>query len=201
MTPRRYPIRGGEVLVRPIAAADAPKLLEAFHALSPASRYRRFMNHMGTLSPELLRYLTEVDQHDHIALVALDPSLPGEPIVGVARCIRLADEPTTGEVAVTVADTHQRRGLGTLLLDLLSLAARQEGFRTYRAYVLQDNDAMVAMLEALGGRITEIDQEGGTMSLDTPIPADAEHLPDTPAARAIRAIAREEVEARHPPAR
>lgn len=201
MTAHRYPLRDGEVLVRPITAADAPKLLDAFHRLSSASRYRRFMSHMGTLSPEVLRYLTDVDPHDHVALVALDPSLEGEPIVGVARCIRLAEEPAVGEVAVTVADTHQGRGLGTLLLGLLSLAARAEGFRTYRAYVLQDNDAMVALLEALGGRITEIDEEAGTLSLDTPIPADAEHLPDTAAARAIRAIAREEVEARHPPAR
>lgn len=198
MTPRRYPIRDGEVLVRPIGPTDAPKLLDAFHRLSPASRYRRFMNHMGTLSPPILRYLTEVDQHDHVALAAFDPALEGEPIVGVARCIRLEGEPAVGEVAVTVADTHQGRGLGTLLLGLLSLAARAEGFRTYRAYVLQDNDAMVALLEALGGRITEIDEDEGTLSLDTPIPQDAEHLPDTPAARAIRAIARQEVEARHP---
>lgn len=198
MTARRYPIRDGEVLVRPITPDDAPRLLDAFHRLSPRSRYRRFLNHMGTLGPEVLRYLTQVDQHDHVALVALDPALEGEPIVGVARCIRLDGEPAVGEVAVTVADTHQGRGLGTLLLDLLSLAARREGFRTYRAYVLQDNDAMVAMLEAMGGLITELDEEHGTMSLDTPIPADVDHLPDTPAARAIRAIAREEVEARHP---
>lgn len=201
MTPRRFPIRDGEVLVRPIEPADAPKLLDAFHRLSPASRYRRFMSHMGTLSPEVLRYLTDVDPHDHVALAAFDPSLDGEPIVGVARCIRLSGEPDVGEVAVTVADTHQGRGLGSLLLGLLSLAARAEEFRTYRAYVLRDNDAMVALLEALGGRVTEVDEEEGTLSLDTPIPADAEHLPDTPAARAIRAIAREEVEARHPRAR
>lgn len=202
MSARRLRLRdGGEVVVRPITPDDAPKLLEAFHRLSSWSRYQRFMNYMTTLAPAMLRYLTEVDPRDHVALVALDPALEGQPIVGVARCIRLVEEPAVGEVAVTVADTHQGRGLGTLLLGLLSLAARAEGLTTYRAYVLEGNSAMIALLEGLGGRVSQADGGEGTLWLDTPIPSDAEDLPDTPAARTIRAIAREEVEARHPPAR
>lgn len=60
--------------------------------LSPQSRYRRFLTPMSRLSPRLLRYLTEVDHHDHEALVAESPE--GDP-VGVARIIRLTDNPDT----------------------------------------------------------------------------------------------------------
>ncbi|MCO5166053.1 MAG: GNAT family N-acetyltransferase [Planctomycetes bacterium] len=193
---RRVPLRGGgEVLVRPLGPEDGPALLAAFHRLSPVSRYRRFMARVDALAPATLRYLTCVDQRDHVALAAFE----GDDVVGVARCIRLPGEPTVGEVAVTVADTHHGRGLGTALLGLLSLAARAQGFETFRAYVQQDNRPMLEIFEQLGGRVTERDDEEETVSLDVPIPDDLERLPDTPAGRAIRAVARDELAARHPP--
>jgi hypothetical protein len=82
---------GSTVHIRPISADDRELLRSGFEDLSEHSRYMRFQAPMASLSDKQLAYLTDVDHHDHEALVAL-ASAPGEPdIVGVARFIRVHD--------------------------------------------------------------------------------------------------------------
>ena len=91
---------GSEVDIRRLRPTDAPVLAEAFEQLSSESRRLRFIGPKPSLSPRELAYLTDVDGHDHEALGASD-HVTGRG-VGVARFIRLADEPEVAEVAVTV---------------------------------------------------------------------------------------------------
>jgi GNAT superfamily N-acetyltransferase len=79
----------------------------------------------------MVRYLTEVDHHDHEAIVALDEE-SGEGI-GVARYVRTRERPEVAEVAVTVVDDWQGRGLGTRLLEVVSARAREEDIRSFTA--------------------------------------------------------------------
>ncbi|HVH08156.1 MAG TPA: hypothetical protein VM736_00035 [Gemmatimonadales bacterium] len=119
--PREFQLRDGRrVLVRHIRPDDQDRLRVGLHHLSAASCYHRFYAMVSDLSAEQLRYLTDVDQVNHLAWIALDPALPGEPAIGVARCIRLPEKPLTAEVAVTVLDAYQGRALGSLLLGVLS---------------------------------------------------------------------------------
>ena len=186
--PSEFRLRDGTgVLVRPIRPEDRERLQVGLHQLSAASRYHRFHATVSELSPEQLRYLSEVDQVNHLAWVALDPALPGEPAVGVARCIRLPGEARTAEVAVTVLDAYQGRGLGTLLLGVLSQAAAAQGIRTYRAYVMEDNEAMLRIFRDLGANVGCLHE--GVYQLDIPVPQDWETLPDTPTGRVFKAVA------------
>lgn len=162
-------------MVRPIGPEDRDRLQAGLHQLSAASRYHRFHAAVSELSPEQLRYLTEVDHVNHLAWIALDPALPGEPAAGVARCIRLPHEPHTAEVAVTVLDAYQGRGLGTLLLGLLSESAAAQGIRTFRAYVLEDNEAMLRIFRDLGAHVGRLDE--GELQLDTPCPRTRRRCP------------------------
>jgi RimJ/RimL family protein N-acetyltransferase len=118
--------------------------------LSPESRYLRFFNDASELSPELLQYLTDVDQKNHVAWIAINPSVPGEPGMGIARFIRLPDQSDVAELALTVVDKFQGLGLGAALLNILLVRAEQLNIRTLRAVVLPDNYRVIRWMRRLG---------------------------------------------------
>ena len=139
---------GARVMLRPIAPEDKPLLAASFERLSEESRYRRFFTTKNELSLADLDYLVDVDHEDHEAIVAIDPS-SGEGL-GVARYIRSLDDVEVAEVAVTVADDWQGRGLGRALLDRLTYRARREGVRRFSALVQSDNLASLGLFEGVG---------------------------------------------------
>lgn len=145
---------GERVTLRAIKPEDAAALHAAFHRLSAESRYHRFFGMVNDLPPGMLRYLTEVDGHDHVALVAVTPGADGfERIVGVARCVRDDERRDVAEAAFTVADEVQRKGLGLRLFQALSTAARAEGVRTFRLEVKRENIAMRKLVADVGGAL------------------------------------------------
>jgi GNAT superfamily N-acetyltransferase len=143
-------------------------LLRGFQRLSDESRYQRFLSPMPELSESMVRYLTDVDHHDHEAMVALDAAT-GEG-VGVARYVRHQDDRSRAEAAVTVIDDWQGRGVGTLLLELLAERARREGIDTFTALMLATNADMMELLESLGP-VHVVDREAGTVQVEAPVPA------------------------------
>jgi RimJ/RimL family protein N-acetyltransferase len=132
------------VLIRQVHSADAPLLADGFARPSARSRQLRFLTEKPELSTAELRYLTDIDHHDHEALGALNHA-DGRG-VGIARYVRDAEDPQAAEIAVTIIDDWQRRGLGTELLTQLSDRARSEGIRRFTALVAADNAAMAGLL-------------------------------------------------------
>lgn len=145
---------GTRVVVRRLSPADAPELADAFARLSEESRRLRFLTSKPSLTPSELRYLTQVDGHRHEALCAIDP-LTGQGI-GIARFVRDVSDPARAEVAVTVVDAWQRRGIGRLLLTELTARAREEGIRRFTALVAADNRSMRRLLERLDAPVQRI---------------------------------------------
>ena len=139
---------GARVTLRPIEPDDSPLLAASFQRLSEESRYRRFFTAKDQLSAAELEYFVNVDHGDHEAIVAIDPS-SGE-LLGVARYIRSPEDAELAEVAVTVADDWQGRGLGRSLLDRLTYRARREGVRRFSALVQSENQASLALLDGVG---------------------------------------------------
>lgn len=74
---------GARVTIRPVQAGDKRLIADAFAELSEDSRYQRFFTPLRQLDAAQLAYLTEVDQHDHEALLAIEPRSGA--CVGVAR--------------------------------------------------------------------------------------------------------------------
>jgi GNAT superfamily N-acetyltransferase len=99
---------------------------------------------MKELSPAELRYFTDVDHHDHDALGA--PDHVGGRGAGIARCVRDDDDPRAAEIAVTITDDRQRRGLGTELVAQLSDRARSAGIRRRTARLVCPALAMIRLV-------------------------------------------------------
>ncbi len=164
----RYLKDGSALNVRPITPDDREDLRRAFLEMSPTTRYLRFLGIASELTEEMLTYLTEVDQKNHVALVAtmISPDLKTERGVGIGRLIRLAENSEIAEAAITVTDAMQRQGVGSALAVELARAARFMGIHVIRAEVFEGNEAMRALLEAAGATRVEPRTGAGTLSYD-----------------------------------
>jgi GNAT superfamily N-acetyltransferase len=179
-----------EVDVRPIRAEDRDALAEAFERLSEQSRYQRFLTTMRELSEGELRYLTEVDHHDHEAVIAFEHDGRA---VGVARFVRAAGT-ERAEAAVTVIDEWQGRGLGTALTALIADRAREEGIKCFTALLLASNRQVRDMFQSLGPTRT-VSHEAGLVEIEVDVPA--EGIGEM--AGLLRTVAGGEVELATPP--
>jgi GNAT superfamily N-acetyltransferase len=134
--------------IRPIEAGDKADLASAVQQSSGEAVYRRFLGPHGPLTTAELRYLTEVDHHDHEAVVAVDPESGRS--VGVARYIRDREHRESAEIAVAVLESWQGRGVGKALMHGLADRAREEGITRFTALMLAHNRAMRKLLADLG---------------------------------------------------
>lgn len=177
-------LRDGSVqAIRPIGPDDKEGLASGFASLSAESRYKRFLSPTSRLSRAQLRYLTEIDHHDHEALVSMTED--GSP-TGIARFVRLLGEPDAAEVAVVVNDDWQGRGVATGLLRALAARAREEGVTRFTATALADNHEVLGLLEELGpAHVTPAGN--GTVEMRIELPTDGSA--DSPLRRALRKAA------------
>lgn len=188
---------GTRLVFRPIVPADKALLQRGMELLSPESRYRRFFSEIDHLSEDQLRYFTEIDYNNHYAWLATAPENPDTPAVGVARYIRLPDEPDTAEGAVTVIDSYQGLGVGTALLLLLAGSAIQRGVKRFVMFVLGENEPMMGLLHQAGA--VSQGSEGGVVRMSVPLPATVEELEESAAPRIMRVAAEGKVEGRARP--
>jgi RimJ/RimL family protein N-acetyltransferase len=142
---------GTRAVVLPLRPEDREAVRRGYEELSPETREHRFLASVPHLTDAMLDHLVgEVDGVDHVALVlaVLDEDDVGRP-VGVARMIRYPHRPTAADVAVTVVDAWQGRGVATALLAEL-VKARPSGVTQVVTTVAADNEASLAMLRRLG---------------------------------------------------
>lgn len=147
---------GQPIGIRPVQARDAEEFGRAYTRLSGLSRQRRFLSVAPTLLPAEARYLTSVDHHEHVALVAVGPH---QEILGSARYIRIPSRPGVAEMAIEVIDEWQRRGVGRALLAALSRHAQDAGVELFTAIVSTENVPMQRILVRAGASAQSVDGE------------------------------------------
>jgi acetyl coenzyme A synthetase (ADP forming)-like protein len=172
---------GGSVHIRAIRPADRVPLVAFFQRLSARSVYFRFFQTKTRLTDQELQYFTELDFRRHVGLAATLRESGEERFIGVGRyiCSPVDDPPTRAEVAFAVADVHQGRGLGTLLLEHLADLARAQGITEFEADVLGENNRMLQVFATSGFEIKR-SVEGGVFHVTFP-------TADTDRFRAVRA--------------
>jgi acetyltransferase len=159
----RYALTDGRVVtIRPIRPDDGERLRTTHGRLSRDTQYRRYLGAKPELTPADARYLTHVDGHNHLALVATD----GDQIVAVARFIRPPRGSRTAEFAIVVADAWQRAGLGRELLSRLAEAAAARGVERFRATALTDNLALRRMIRRIAAGPVSWETDGSTVEAE-----------------------------------
>jgi acetyl coenzyme A synthetase (ADP forming)-like protein len=154
---------GGTLRLRPPRREDAEALLEFFRSLSERSLYLRFHG-FPSLEDSLVEPLLETDWHERGALLGTLAEEGGERVVAVANYVRLRD-PTVAEAAFAVSDEHQRRGIGTRLLERLAERAAEVGIERFVAEVMADNRGMLGVFEAVGFELAR-ELEGGEVEVE-----------------------------------
>jgi acetate---CoA ligase (ADP-forming) len=160
-------LRDGTTLrLRAPLTADAAAVLQLFSGLSQESLYRRFHG-LPTVDPRLVAPVLDPDWRERGSLIGAIAGDGGERVVGLASYARLRD-PTAAEVAFTVADDFQGRGVGTRLLEQLARRAGKSGVERFVAEVLADNRPMLSVFEDTGFEV-ERELESGEVEVSFPI--------------------------------
>jgi acetyl coenzyme A synthetase (ADP forming)-like protein len=157
---------GGTLRLRPPTAADTDALTDFLGGLSERSLYLRFHG-APTVRPALVEPFVEPDWIEQGALVGTLAADGGEQIVALASYSRLRD-PAVAEAAFAVADQHQRRGIGTRLLEQLAARAAAAGIERFVAAVIADNAPMLRVFEDAGFGVSRA-LDRGTFEVTFPI--------------------------------
>ncbi|MBM3548671.1 MAG: GNAT family N-acetyltransferase [Alphaproteobacteria bacterium] len=157
---------GTQLFFHAITPDDRACIAAGFERLSAASRQSRFLRPMARLDSATLDYLSAVDGNKHLAVGASSSS---DERVGLARCVRLADEPGTAEIAVTILDDWQRRGVAPVLATELARWADAVAIRKFRALFSYENHAVARLLAGAG--VTFEPDGGGMIRADIEVSA------------------------------
>src|ERR1051326_2208398 len=153
---------GSTVRIRAMEPGDTKGLLALFESLSEESRWLRFLSSAKgeALAAEARR---EVNLDRTVGLIALSGT--DDRVVGHAFYAGLDEH--RAEVAFTIADDFQRRGLGTLLLCQLAEIADTNGIHTFEAEVAAANVAMLNVFRESGFPI-EVGATAGQLHVSFP---------------------------------
>jgi acetyltransferase len=151
---------GTDIVIRPIRPEDA-EIEQAFiRGLSAESKYFRYKNSIHELSLEMLVRFTQIDYHNEMALVAINPAAGGEEEIGVARYVTNPDKKSC-EFAIVVSDKWQGKGIARLLMQKLIEIARNRGLEIMEGQVLANNFRMLELMKSLNFRISNDPNDPG----------------------------------------
>ena len=144
-----WPLAGGPLVrIRHVRPDDEPLVTEAIRTSSRETMLYRFFSANRSIAPEQLRRMLAIDRAKETCIVGLVRLPDSTRLICGARYVRLP-EPHTAEIALTVHDEFQHRGLGTLLLQFLARLADADGIRRFEADVLSSNQKMLHLFKKL----------------------------------------------------
>ncbi len=154
---------GSTVRVRPARADDRARVEDYLISMSPETRQLRFWGTAVDVS-EVARKAVDVDYHDHNTLLAFTGGEEGSVVAG-AQYIRIGGG--RAELSVSVADSMQGKGLGSILIGQLAQAANENGVSILVAEVLPENHRMINVFRQLGFSLS-IRALPGTIEVEFP---------------------------------
>jgi len=156
---KAQPLEDGTLVTyRTMRPTDEPSLKELFYALSQETIYYRFMSRIRNLPRRQIKDFVYINHRTSVAIVAIVPEAHGDEIIGLGQYY--LDETTNmAEVAFTVRDSWQGRGIGTALMTQLINVAKNNGISGFTAEVLPTNKKMQRVLSKSECRLTSVPDE------------------------------------------
>lgn len=157
---------GEQIYIRDLRPNDKEHLAKGMSKLSIETIQHRFFVAKKGLSESELKTLTEFDDHNHIAICAMDyPQMQNG--IAVARFNIDEKNPSAAEFAILVIDEMHGKGLGKILLYELIGIARGKNITTLYGQLKSTNTAMIALAVGLNGVKAKIIPEGqGVLKLE-----------------------------------
>jgi acetyltransferase len=168
---------GERVLIRPVHPQDLDLAREFVRGLSPESRYNRFHQPLGELTPQMARWATHVDYQRHMALIAVVYRDGREIEIGAARYVVRAGDAETAEFAIAIADRWHRQGVAERLLRGLIAVAASRGLRWLEGDVLVANRAMIGLARKLGFQSRNVRGEARLLTVSRRVSAQDANAP------------------------
>ena len=141
-------------------------LISAIWIIKTEKRLKRFFAGKKEFSPEELESLTKLDGKDRFAL-GIIRDLRDAHGIGLIRMNRDRNDHGSAEVALTIIDEYQRKGLGTILIKTMILAALERGVTHLNFTYLHQNEGIERLLKRFSPlRLLAKDQDSKTVSLD-----------------------------------
>lgn len=144
-----YQLRVGSVLPH-----NKTQIKEGLRDMSPESIRYRFLGSKKEFSEKELQYLTELDGWNHYAIGIEEMRTNPHRGVAIIRLVRSGDNPVEAEIAITIIDEYQKKGLGTLLMDLIYLAALERNIHRLSFTFLPQNEGIVHLINKSGAKYT-----------------------------------------------
>jgi acyl-CoA hydrolase/GNAT superfamily N-acetyltransferase len=155
---------GLDILIRPVKISDEPLLKDLFYSLSDKSMYRRFVSSRQDMPHDRLQEFVVIDYTRETVLLTVVQEGDKEIPVGLGQ-YSINEGTHTAEVAFVVRDDHQNNGIGTELLNYLTVLAKRQGLRGFTAEVLAENRPMLHLFNKMGFD-TKKDLSSGIYELD-----------------------------------
>ncbi len=157
-------INNKQYLFRPMKPTDEELLKDLFYSLSDESRYKRFMSARKDMPHERRQEFVQLNYNKEMAIVVIDPEIEGpHRMVGVGD-YRVKEGQNVAEVSLMIRDEYQGKGIGTRLLEYLTMIAQDQGLYGFTAEVLADNQKMLKVFQKMGYDIDKR-REGGEIIL------------------------------------
>jgi len=154
---------GRKVFLRLVRPGDKASFVESLNICSQKTLYNRFMGSKPKFTEAELKYLTECDFENHVAIVGF---CDGQ-LVAVGRAVRYRGRPRVADVGIIIADAYQRFGLGTYLLGLLMIAMIERGVLVLCGEMFSSNNAMFRVIDAVPFDVTwELDGSVASFEID-----------------------------------
>jgi len=140
----KFKLRLGSLL-----PSSREQMSQSIHDLSSESIRHRFLGNKKEFSKEELDYFTNLDGWDHYAIGMEEREAPKRGVATV-RMVRSIIDPVEAEIAIAIIDGYQGIGLGTLLMQLIVLAASERKIERLSFTFMPQNAGIIKLINLIG---------------------------------------------------